>query len=159
MFMHLTNFSLNKKNAAKFKVAGSDFADLNSTASKQLMTTVFKKLDAKGCDTHRLKRKIESLAAKTVIALEPYIKSAYHANFMSSSNPRCFQILGLDILVDEALNCWLMEVNANPSLNVFNEPSGADVEPSPSLSEIDMHVKAGLITDTLALLSSAPLYS
>lgn len=51
------------------------------------------------------------------------MKNAYHC-FISPNdddNPRCFQILGLDILVDEELNPWLMEVNANPSLNVYNE--------------------------------------
>ena len=41
--MHLTNYSLNK-NSDKFKIAGSDFADVNSTANKQLLTSVFKKL-------------------------------------------------------------------------------------------------------------------
>jgi hypothetical protein len=32
----------------------------------------------KGRDTRLLKRQIEELAAKTVIALEPYLKNAYH---------------------------------------------------------------------------------
>ena len=41
--MHLTNYSLNKQNE-KFKLAGQDFADVNSTASKQLLTSVYKKL-------------------------------------------------------------------------------------------------------------------
>ena len=31
--MHLTNYSLNK-NSDKFKLAGQDFADVNSNASK-----------------------------------------------------------------------------------------------------------------------------
>ena len=69
------------------------------------------------------------MAAKTVIALEPYLKSAYNT-FMSQDHddPRCFQILGLDILVDENHNCWLMEVNANPSLNVYSEKEGSNGE-------------------------------
>ena len=33
MFMLLTNYSLNK-NSDKFKLAGQDFADVNSNASK-----------------------------------------------------------------------------------------------------------------------------
>jgi D-alanine-D-alanine ligase-like ATP-grasp enzyme len=36
----------------------------------------------------------------------------------------------LDILVDESLNAWLLEVNANPSLNVYTDkelPNG-DIE-------------------------------
>lgn len=55
MFMHLTNFSLNK-NSEKFKVAGGDFADVNSNASKQLLSSVYKKLQAKGRDVRLLKR-------------------------------------------------------------------------------------------------------
>ena len=66
-----------------------------------------------------------------IIALSPYLTNAYNC-FISSNHtkPRCFQILGLDILIDESLNAWLMEVNANPSLNVYNDkelPNG-DIE-------------------------------
>jgi hypothetical protein len=112
-------------------LAGNDFADVNSTANKQLMTSVYKKLQGKGPDTRFLKIQIEEIAAKTVIALEPYLKNAYHC-FMSNDhdNPRCFQILGLDILIDDQWNCWLMEINANPSLNVYTDkelPNG-DIE-------------------------------
>jgi uncharacterized protein (UPF0297 family) len=47
--MHLTNYSLNKQ-SDKFKFSGSDYSDLNSNASKQLLTNVFKKLESKGCN-------------------------------------------------------------------------------------------------------------
>lgn len=77
LFMHLTNYSLNKQ-SEKFKTAGMDFADINSNASKQLLTNVYKKLLNKGRDVRLLKKQIEELAAKTVIALEPYLKNAYH---------------------------------------------------------------------------------
>jgi hypothetical protein len=156
--MHLTNFSLNK-NSEKFKLAGHDFADVNSNANKQLLSSVLKKLQAKGRDTRFLVKQIEDLVAKTVIALEPYLKNAYHC-FISTEheNARCFQILGLDILMDENWNCWLMEVNANPSLNVYTDrelPNG-DIEQT--LSELDKFVKSSLLADTLALLSTAPLF-
>ena len=90
LFMHLTNYSLNKQ-SDKFKTAGVDFADVNSTASKQLLSSVFKKLQAKGRDVRLLKKNIDELTAKTVIALEPYLKNAYHC-FISTDheNPRCF---------------------------------------------------------------------
>jgi len=90
LYMHLTNYSLNKQ-SDKFKTAGADFADVNSTASKQLLSSVFKKLQAKGRDVRLLKKNIDELTAKTVIALEPYLKNAYHC-FISTDheNPRCF---------------------------------------------------------------------
>ena len=91
--------------------------------------------------------------------MEPYLKNAYHC-FVSAdhSNPRCFQILGLDILIDENWFVWLMEVNANPSLNVYNDkvlPNG-DIEQT--LSELDKYVKTTLLADTLNLISTAPLF-
>ena len=74
---------------------------------------------------------IEDIVQKTVVALEPYLKNAYHC-FVSTNTeyPRSFQILGIDILIDESFNAWLLEVNANPSLNVYNDkelPNG-DIE-------------------------------
>lgn len=52
--MHLTNYSLNKQ-SEKFKNAGNDFAEVNSNASKQLFTSVLKKLESKGVNTDKLK--------------------------------------------------------------------------------------------------------
>ena len=90
MYMHLTNYSLNK-NSEKFKKADSNFLNETDNSSKQLLTNVYKKLAQKGRDVKSLKRQVEECAAKTVIALEPYLKNAYHC-FVSAdhSNPRCF---------------------------------------------------------------------
>ena len=93
LFMHLTNYSLNKQ-SEKFKVAGTEFSDINSNASKQLLSNVYKKLASLKTSTrdiNNLKKQIDDLAAKTVIALEPYLKNAYHC-FVSTDhkNPRCF---------------------------------------------------------------------
>ena len=158
MYMHLTNYSLNK-NSEKFRKPDASFMNANDNSSKQLLTNVFKKLMGRGRDVRHLKRQIEELVAKTVIALEPYLKNAYHC-FVSAdhTNPRCFQILGLDILIDENWFVWLMEVNANPSLNVYNDkvlPNG-DIEQT--LSELDKYVKTTLLADTLNLISTAPLF-
>lgn len=159
--MHLTNYSLNKQ-SERFKTAGTEFNDINSNASKQLLSNVLKRLQAKqsGRDINYLRRQIDELAAKTVIALEPYLKNAYHC-FVSTdhANPRCFQILGMDVLIDENWQIWLMEVNANPSLNVYidRELPNGDIEQT--LSEIDKYVKTNLVADSLALISSASIYA
>ena len=36
-------------------------------------------------------------------------------------NSKVFHILGLDVLIDKKNNAWLMEINSNPSLNIFLE--------------------------------------
>jgi len=57
---------------------------------------------------------------------------------------KCFQILGMDILLDKKLNAWLMEVNANPSLNMFLEreiTQDGTQEPEKLLCELDKFVK------------------
>ena len=159
LYMHLTNYSLNK-NSDKFKKPDASFMNGSDNSSKQLLTNVFKKLASRGRDIRHIKRQIDELAAKTVIALEPYLKNAYHC-FVSAdhSNPRCFQVLGLDILIDENWFVWLMEVNANPSLNVYNDkvlPNG-DIEQT--LSELDKYVKTNLLADTLNLVSTASLFN
>ena len=51
-----------------------------------------------------------------------------------------------------------MEVNANPSLNVYNDkvlPNG-DIEQT--LSELDKYVKTNLLADTLNLVSTANIF-
>mmetsp|Transcript_14602 Transcript_14602/g.14227 ORF Transcript_14602/g.14227 Transcript_14602/m.14227 type:complete len:135 (+) Transcript_14602:645-1049(+) len=129
VYMHLTNYSLNKY-SQKFVNPNDDFYnDVHS--SKRLMTSVFSDLQRAGVDVRLLQKQIEDLCVKTLIAIEPYMSEAY-ANFISVdfSEDKCFQILGIDILIDDELNTWLMELNANPSLNVYNDrelPNG-DIE-------------------------------
>ncbi len=54
--------------------------------------------------------------------------------------------------MDENWNCWLMEVNANPSLNVYSDKELPNGDIEQTLSEIDKYVKSSLISDTMALL-------
>lgn len=156
LFMHLTNFSLNK-NSERFVQPEETFRS-DSQASKRLLTSILKGLQASGKDVRFLRKQIQDLAVKTVVALEPYLRNAYHC-FISPDNkdPKCFQILGLDILVDEQMNAWLIEINANPSLNVYvdRELPNGDIEQT--LSELDKYVKATLISDTIKLVGYTQL--
>lgn len=51
-----------------------------------------------------------------------------------------------------------MEINANPSLNVFSEKEGSNGEIEQQLSEIDQFVKTKLVADTIDLLKTAALF-
>lgn len=88
--MHLTNFSLNK-NSDKYISPEEEFYKDDSNASKRLLSSVYKTLASKGKDVRHLKRQIWNVAALTIIAIEPYLKNAYHC-FISgeNSNPKCF---------------------------------------------------------------------
>ena len=111
---------------------------------------------SKGKDNRNLQKAVREVAQKTIIALEPYLKNAYHC-FISTDhrNPRSFQILGLDILIDENFNVWLLEVNANPSLNVYSDKELPNGDIEQTLSELDKWVKTQLVSDTIKIVTSS----
>jgi len=98
--------------------------------------------------------RIKDLIVKTLIAVEPPIVSLCHqgANFQGGSsaqalrglgpNQTCFEIYGFDVLVDENLTPWLLEVNILPSLS--------------SSSPLDKRIKTRLIAETLTLVGFRP---
>lgn len=51
-----------------------------------------------------------------------------------------------------------MEVNANPSLNVYNDKELPNGDIEQTLSEIDKFVKTNLVADTISLISNAPIF-
>jgi D-alanine-D-alanine ligase-like ATP-grasp enzyme len=48
----------------------------------------------------------------------------YYRSTFPKKNGKCFHVIGIDILIDEALNPWLLESNNNPSFNIEHEPCG-----------------------------------
>lgn len=62
----------------------------------------------------------------------------------------------MDILVDKKNNAWLMEVNANPSLNMFLEKESDLKEgevPERILQELDRYVKSKVIGDAISIVT------
>ena len=60
-------------------------------------------------------------------------------------NLRRFELLGLDLLVDERLRVWLLEVNSAPTLAAGTKLGGR-------VSRTHHRVKAGLLADAMNLL-------
>lgn len=50
---------------------------------------------------------IKLLILKSLVAAQPNIKQ----------QPNSFELLGYDVLIDQNLHCWLLEVNCSPSLH------------------------------------------
>jgi len=60
-----------------------------------------------------------------------------------------FQILGFDILVNEALDCYLLEINDHPSLDIYLEKDFMGGGGPKTLSKIDLHVKKTVLKDAI----------
>mmetsp|Transcript_87806 Transcript_87806/g.120938 ORF Transcript_87806/g.120938 Transcript_87806/m.120938 type:complete len:111 (+) Transcript_87806:1134-1466(+) len=83
---------------------------------------------------------IEEIAVKTVISAQPALSHAYKACQPDDlENSLCFEVLGIDIMIDQNIKPWLIEVNNLASF-------GTD-------SPLDKKVKFDLINDTFNLLN------
>ena len=94
-------------------------------------------------DTSVIIRNIDLMVAKTLLAME---------GCMDNMNMRCqeellnkgnkfFQILGIDILIDENLDAWFLEVNSRPSLVIQDEIEVSEGVFETHLNVLDSHIK------------------
>lgn len=116
-YMHLTNFTLNK-NSAKYSKGEEESG---SGGNKRLLSSVLEYLEKEqGIDPEKILEQIKDTVCKTIIGLIPYLADFARISISPNIDQlRCFQIFGFDILVDKKLKAWLLEVNANPSLNMY----------------------------------------
>lgn len=63
-------------------------------------------LEAKGINWSKLWQQICDICIKSLIACQMDIPS----------NPNCFELFGYDIIIDENLRLYLLEINSSPSL-------------------------------------------
>jgi len=89
-----------------------------------------------GIDVKLLFEKIQDVIIKSLLSVEPHIfnalaRSSKHKNI-------CFELYGFDVLIDDNLNPWIMEVNVSPSLS--------------SSSPLDKKIKTMLLSDVFNLI-------
>ncbi|KYN16940.1 Tubulin polyglutamylase TTLL13 [Trachymyrmex cornetzi] len=132
MFMHLTNYSVNKH--SRMYIIDDEIG------SKRKISTLNKWFKTKNVDVDELWNKIDEIIIKTIIAAYPVLKHNYHACFsMHNMTCACFELLGFDILLDWKLKPYLLEVNHSPSFHTD--------------AQIDRDVKEGLLMDTFDILN------
>lgn len=110
--MHLTNYSLNKKSMDYVRC---DNPDVEDYGNKWSMSAMLRYLRESGIDTSELCSRIEDVIIKSIISVELPVATATK---MFVPNPRgnCVELYGFDILVDDQLKPWVLEVNLSPSL-------------------------------------------
>lgn len=127
--MHLTNYSINKLSANYTKNEDANACKGHKWTVKSLWTH----LAAQGINTDGLWGALRNLVLRTILAGENSINAMTKGNMCSRYN--CFELFGIDVLLDSELKPWLLEVNISPSLH--------------SASPLDLHVKGPLCTALL----------
>ncbi|KAG7331003.1 hypothetical protein KOW79_004972 [Hemibagrus wyckioides] len=130
-FMHLTNYSVNKKNS-EYQTNSDDKA---CQGHKWALKALWQYLDSKGINTTLIWEKIKDMVIKTIIASDPYVNTLVKKNVRSPYS--CHELFGFDIMLDETLKPWVLEVNISPSLH--------------SNSPLDVSIKGQMIRDVLNL--------
>ncbi|KAL3870089.1 hypothetical protein ACJMK2_042702 [Sinanodonta woodiana] len=136
LFMHLTNYSVNKHNEYYEKGTSND------TGSKRSIKAFNEYLRRNDRDVALLWRNISDMIVKTLIVAEPHVLHAYRMcrpGASPGSDSVCFEILGFDVLIDWKLKPWLLEINRSPSF-------GTD-------ENIDHEIKSALLEDSIRLLN------
>ncbi|XP_045450147.1 tubulin polyglutamylase TTLL13-like [Melitaea cinxia] len=132
VFMHLTNYALNKHSRT--------YVYDSEAGSKRKISTLNKVLLSQGVDLDQLWHSIDQVIVKTIISAWPILKHSYHACFPSHDMVHaCFEILGFDILLDHKLHPYILEVNHSPSFHTD--------------TQLDREVKESLLTDTFTMLN------
>lgn len=130
--MHLCNYSINKYHSDYIKSSDANDEDVGH---KWTMSALLRHLKTQGCDTQQLMLNIEDVIIKSIMSCTQPIVSACRMFVPNSFN--CFELYGFDILIDDSLKPWLLEVNLSPSLGID--------------TPLDAKVKASLMADLLTL--------
>eukprot|EP00667_Euglena_gracilis_P004193 EG_transcript_4211 len=168
-YMHLTNYSLNKHSAsyvspaAAAKAAAAAMQAKQSrvdedgeeqegdeeetaanvpTASKWTLSSFIQYCQNNGLDWNSIQAQMHDVIIKTFISVEGEVLKEMRSKCQQPQS--CFELFGWDLMVDENLKVWLIEVNLMPSLSCT--------------TALDKAVKYALVEDTLTLAGPLPFH-
>ncbi|KAG9483968.1 probable tubulin polyglutamylase TTLL2 [Eleutherodactylus coqui] len=124
IFAHLTNTSINK-----YSTSYTADKERVGTGSKWTLGQFRSYLRSLEVDHVLLWQRIYNIVIMTILSIAPSIPQY----------PNCFELFGFDILIDDTLKPWLLEVNYSPALSL-DCPN-------------DVTVKKSLINDIIDLLN------
>lgn len=128
-FIHLTNYSINRLNAEYV----SNTNDQAAKGHKWSLRALWAYLRSQGISPAPVWSSIKDVVVKTAISTE----AAFNAAINAYCNHPCsvHEVFGFDILLDEDLQPWLLEVNVSPSMH--------------SDSPLDVKIKGNMVRDML----------
>ena len=100
----LTNVSINRENT-----------NFSVKQQKLPIQELYEILEKKGVDIDKIKKEFMRVAASVLVAGASKIRP-YHQSLIKHRQTS-FELYGLDVLLDENLHCWLLEVNISPSMS------------------------------------------
>ncbi|KAI5642791.1 tubulin-tyrosine ligase family domain-containing protein [Phthorimaea operculella] len=130
--MHLCNYSINKYHTDYIKC---DDPNAGNVGHKWTLSALLRHLRKQGRNTTALMAAVEDLVVKSILSSAQTITAAARVFVPNFFN--CFELFGYDILIDDMLKPWLLEINLSPSLACE--------------SPLDARVKSALLADTLTL--------
>eukprot|EP00762_Andalucia_godoyi_P000679 ANDGO_05244.mRNA.1 putative beta-tubulin polyglutamylase len=130
--MHLTNYSINK--SADTFVQNTD-PDVDNVGNKWSLRALLEHLHDKGFDDAQIFTDIVDIIVKTILSIETHVGVA--TRMFQPHRGNCFELFGFDIMIDDTLKPWLMEVNLSPSLACE--------------SPLDLRIKSRVISDLFNL--------
>lgn len=109
--MHLTNYSINKKSE---QYVANDDADVEDFGNKWSLGALLRYLKCEGKDVAALMLRLEDVIIKAIVSVELPVSTA--CKMFQPHRGNCFELYGFDIILDETLRPWVLEVNLSPSL-------------------------------------------
>ena len=134
-YIHVTNYSVSK--ALEILHKGDQEIDYEIKWSLLALKGYFLE---KKINFEPIWKRIKDIAIKTIMSVFDLSTPSLKAFKLTSCN--LFELYGLDIILDNKFNPWLLECNINPSLH-------CDMD-------VDLKVKSKLITDILNIIGLIP---
>lgn len=146
-YMHLTNYSLNKYSADFIR------SEVESEGSKRTVSSVMKTLELLGHDTGKIWNSIRDIVFKTLICIAPLTKvEQLNMDNLKANTTQHFHLLGFDVLLDEDLNPFLLEINGFPSMRTDSEVYDSLMKKTTIPSPVDEKVKKTALKGALHIL-------
>ncbi|KAJ7318897.1 Tubulin polyglutamylase ttll4 [Desmophyllum pertusum] len=131
-FMHLTNYSINKKNEGAYQANSDETVCQGHKWSLKALWGYMKRININHAHVWET---IKDLVVKAILASDSAVNTMVKQNVRKRSC--CHELFGFDVMLDENLKPWLLEVNISPSLH--------------STSQLDRNIKGQMIKDLFNL--------